>query len=175
MSCAPSKTLKFNLNSLKSIVNDYVTNKRQKHNDDVNKWENKPRSLYDAYSLVRGDHQDRIKHDASNHAANSLSCINFSKLNINDFEELFDFINVLIGKIPGVGGLMVYDIALRIGHLLDPQILPDKYVYLYRGAKEGAIKVLNRKVQSKELKSVFPKEFQGCSAEDIEDILCIYK
>ena len=94
----------------------------------------------------------------------------------NDFEELYDAVKKLL--VPAVfkgDGLAIYDIALRLGQLFNPKIEPRDYVYLSCGAKKAAEALLGRKVKFREPISVFDPYFPGCSATDIEDILCIYK
>lgn len=93
-----------------------------------------------------------------------------------DFEQLYDFVNSVIGKISGIGPLTVYDTAKRIGHIFENPIYPKQYVYLAAGAMAGAIKLLNRKTLSfREPIIVFQPYFGTLSSIFIEDILCIYK
>lgn len=94
-----------------------------------------------------------------------------------DFEELYDeLVSINITQ----GDLFRYDLARRIGHCMG--IAPQNYVYLHKGAKEGA-KVLQekgyialpekreRRVKIEFFSSIFP----NIHAIDIENLLCIYK
>lgn len=40
---------------------------------------------------------------------------------------------------PDIGDLTIYDIAVRIGYLQTPKVLPQDFVYIHAGAKEGAM------------------------------------
>lgn len=94
----------------------------------------------------------------------------------SDFEDLYDFVNSVIGGIKGIGPLTVYDTAKRIGHLFENPIYPEKYVYLSAGALEGAKKLLNRKKLSfREPVTIYVPYFGTYPSIFIEDILCIFK
>lgn len=86
------------------------------------------------------------------------------------FRELYQIVGAC--AIGGIGDLTVYDTAHRIGKNLG--IDPDE-VYIHRGTKIGAERILGRKVPEKTLgKNIF-KGMAILSSEEIEDILCIYK
>lgn len=91
---------------------------------------------------------------------------------IKTFHELMELLDRL--KVTGIGELAVYDTATRIGAYLN--IFPDR-VYLHRGTREGAKKLLGSITKPYLLKSDLPKEFQSknITYSEIEDILCIYK
>lgn len=90
-----------------------------------------------------------------------------------DFEDLYDYINYLIGPISGIGNVAIYDTAKRIGHLLS--IYPKMYVYISAGAEEGAKKLLGRDVKLREPISAFSPFFGTLPSIFIEDILCLYR
>ena len=93
-----------------------------------------------------------------------------------DFEHLYDTILMLIGSIKGIGPLTVYDTAKRIGHLLNPPIYPEMYVYLSSGALEGAKGLLGRNdLKFREPICIFAPYFGSLPSIFIEDILCVYK
>lgn len=93
-----------------------------------------------------------------------------------DFEELYDFVNSVIGGVSGIGPLTVYDTAKRIGHLFEKPIYPKAYVYLSAGAEKGAKALLNRKSLSfREPTIVFEPFFGTLPSVFVEDILCIFK
>lgn len=132
-------------------------------------------------------HQYRIGHVRLNIALEALVASGFNESGIlikdglpyqfADFEELFNTINEIIGSQKGIAGLTVYDIATRIGLHQTPKIAPEKYIYLYRGAKAGAKALLGRNVKYREPFEVFKDlpELKGKPAWQIEDILCIDK
>lgn len=120
----------------------------------------------------RHPHQYRLKGEALNEVFVSLTdSIELIKP-AQSFEELFEIINKSILKIVGIGELMVYDTALRVGAFLG--LHPEK-VYLHRGAKQGAKSLGIGKGKRAVEVSEFPKEFHGLRAYEIEDCLCIYK
>ena len=70
--------------------------------------------------------------DLASHAL--LSALPFLEA-CRDFRQLFELVRDLIEPIPGIGELMVYDTALRIGAKLN---LKPMRVYLHAGARAGA-------------------------------------
>lgn len=93
-----------------------------------------------------------------------------------DFEELYDYISLVISGISGIGPLTVYDTAKRIGHLFDNPIYPKQNVYLAAGAMEGAKSLLNsKKLHFREPICKFTPFFGSFPSIFIEDMLCIYK
>ena len=104
--------------------------------------------------------------------------INGNKISevFKDFEELYDFISLVISGIPGIGPLTVYDTAKRIGHLFDSPIYPKQYVYLASGAKKGAEALLGKKgLRFREPIQLFEPSFGSFPSIFIEDMLCIYE
>jgi hypothetical protein len=75
-----------------------------------------------------------------------------------------------IGSVQGIGKLMVYDIAHRIGAYLRKSPM---LVYLHRGTKEGAA-VLGFHGETLD-PAVLPTAFSQPTPAEIEDCLCIYK
>ena len=47
------------------------------------------------------------------------------------FEELYDYVEEHIIGIEGVGAMMVYDVALYLGERIEPQVVPQEYVYVH--------------------------------------------
>lgn len=85
------------------------------------------------------------------------------------FEDLFDFLDKLASKISGIGPLMVYDTALRIGANIG--CLPKDWVYLHAHA------TIPTKHAFRIEKSDLPEDLKGLGAlkaYEIEDFLCIY-
>lgn len=90
----------------------------------------------------------------------------------HSFHELHEVVRDSIGPVHGVGRLMIYDTALRIGAKL--RLEPDR-VYLHAGTREGARNLgLDWRAESVEMKE-FPDELRRLKAHNVEDVLCIYK
>lgn len=47
------------------------------------------------------------------------------------FEELYDYVEEHIIEKKGVGAVMVYDVALYLGERMEPQVVPQEYVYVH--------------------------------------------
>ena len=94
----------------------------------------------------------------------------------NDFEDLYAFIKSTIGNISGIGELTIYDVAKRIGHIIETPIYPKMYVYLSAGAKEEAEILLKKKgLRFREPINLFTPYFGTLPSIFIEDMLCIFK
>jgi hypothetical protein len=87
-----------------------------------------------------------------------------------DFDALHEIVRREIGSVHGIGKLMVYDIAQRIGaHLGKAPTL----IYLHRGTKEGAA-ILGFHGETLDARKL-PSAFLRLAPAEIEDCLCIYK
>jgi hypothetical protein len=75
-----------------------------------------------------------------------------------------------IGSVHGIGKLMVYDIAQRIGAYFGKA---PRLIYLHRGTKEGAA-ILGFRGETLD-PALLPTEFSLLTAAEAEDCLCIYK
>jgi len=117
----------------------------------------------------RHPHQYRIRKKSIEEFLENLLGEKNSMLASKNFDDLYKVI--YRNKTKGIGLLTIYDTALRIGGKL--QLHPNK-VYLHRGAKKGAEKLLNRKIKV----SYLDKEEFGVLSDftcaEIEDILCHY-
>jgi hypothetical protein len=88
------------------------------------------------------------------------------------FHELFVTVQRAIGEIPGVGELMVYDTAFRIGARL--RLEPER-IYLHSGTRVGARRLgLDSRAKSVD-RGVLPVELRHLPSWQVEDILCIFK
>ena len=47
------------------------------------------------------------------------------------FEDLYDYVEEHILEKKGVGAVMVYDVALYLGERMEPQVVPQEYVYVH--------------------------------------------
>lgn len=90
----------------------------------------------------------------------------------SNFDEYFDYVAKNSGLKDG-NCLLVYDYCLRTGY---PDLVPEKYVYLFRGAREGAITVLG-KVGSFRIETTILQKALGTTMQsmEIEDFLCVCK
>ena len=120
----------------------------------------------------RHSHQCRIPYvvlaDAKAHllarADDLAGCANFA--------ELFAMVEGTIQPIPGVGELLVYDIAQRIGWSLG---FEPEAVYLHTGTRSGA-RALGLAVNRKAIPiAEMPAGLRRLSGAQLEDVLCIYR
>lgn len=92
--------------------------------------------------------------------------------NAQDFEALIETVGDLVGPIPGLGELYIYDTAFRIGVYLDKW--PEK-VYLHAGVRVGASALgLDSSRPTVEM-SELPDELQRLPPYKVEDFLCLFK
>ena len=129
-------------------------------------------------------HQYRIKKKVKKKASQILANTHVFSQTFTDFESLYAHVEQLLkvqGGLTGIGPLFIYDVALRVGYLLNPQVKPANYVYLQAGAWVGAKKleqagiiqpVYGRKVPISHFTSILP--FAKMTAYEIEDFLCVF-
>jgi hypothetical protein len=117
----------------------------------------------------RHDHQTRIRRRALQQVQRVLGEATFRSF--TNFQDLHEFLSAAIGTIPGIGELMVYDTALRIGAKLgvEPQA-----VYLHRGTRNGAGALGLDTGRPFIALNEFPSALQSLRPHAIEDCLCIY-
>jgi len=89
-----------------------------------------------------------------------------------DFAGLHSLIDVVIRPISGIGELAVYDIALRIGAYRG---LRPSEVYLHAGTREGVAAIRLDATRKSIPMTSLPVEIQSLSADEAEDVLCIYR
>jgi len=87
-----------------------------------------------------------------------------------DFDALHGIVKREIGSVRGIGELMVYDIAHRLGAYFGKS---PRLIYLHRGTKKGAA-ILGFKGETLD-PVMLPAAFSQLAPEEIEDCLCIYK
>lgn len=118
----------------------------------------------------RHDHQTRLTRASLETARRRLGDTPIPS--VRTFAELLSFVDRTIRPIPGIGELMVYDTALRIGARMGVE--PD-VIYLHRGVRDGA-KALGLDAGSDFVYlHDLPIELRELSPREIEDCLCIYK
>ena len=175
--CRPSGT---DAEDYVAIVRDYIRTRRESAKRELRFFEIQ-RSLGDTVrlaSLAQGpggkrlSHQRRIPGRVLNRVREVLESALTDLGASSNFDELHARIAALIGHIPGVGELMVYDTALRIGAKLGVE--PD-YVYLHAGTRTGARALGIDPKQKKVPLAALPVAFRKQRAAEAEDVLCIYK
>jgi hypothetical protein len=180
--CSRKNTKRIDGVSLAGIVREYQQSHRDGLHDQLKSFRQED-SLRDAIMRAaharrpdgkRYAHQRRIPRNAIDTAALKSASERFSKRvpNCRDFEALHHCIASEIGSIKGIGELMVYDTALRIGA---KRGLGPTRVYLHRGTRRGA-RALGLDCRRPRIKlSEFPPELQSLKACEVEDCLCIFK
>jgi hypothetical protein len=87
------------------------------------------------------------------------------------FDALLQQVDATISPIPGIGPLMVYDTAVRIGARLG--VSPDQ-VYLHAGTRHGAAVLGMELNRTSIFLAELPPPLNQLTAEGAEDVLCIY-
>ena len=116
---------------------DYVRNKREPM--DI--------GMSSAYEIVRGvnntmspdakrnGHLWCYSNDAIKEVESWLEGLNVGMnrnfQSFDSFEELYDYVKEHIIEKKGVGAVMVYDVALYLGERMEPQVVPQEYVYVH--------------------------------------------
>ena len=129
-------------------------------------------------ACIKGGHQWCLPNTRIDEAVIALRQFDFNK-KFDNFEEVYDCVKKLMGQIPRVcGWLTLYDTTRRLAYLLNPSIIPKDYVYVARGARDGAKYVLGITRMKSDVFRLpiadFQKLFPGISSMEIEDILCIF-
>jgi len=167
------------LKSFAEIVAHYMAEKKSGAENE-RRWFRIQRKIHEAVRLAglasgpygkRFRHQYRIPRAALQRASRALLRDLRRLGRCKSFEALFQQVHVSISRIPRIGPLMVYDTALRIGARLG---LSPQQVYLHAGTRHGAEGLgLDRSQTSISLYEL-PPPLNGLTAEEAEDVLCIY-
>jgi hypothetical protein len=120
----------------------------------------------------RHPHQYRVPRAALAESCDRLLLNLLQLRRAQDFDELFDLVGQIIGPIPGIGQLTIYDTALRLGARFG--LSPDR-VYLHAGTREGAHALGFSANRESVEKDELPPALTVLSARELEDFLCIYK
>lgn len=120
-------------------------------------------------------HQRRIPKTVLGSFESVVRSLSFST-GFTDFEDLYEYVSKHSG-LKKKNCLLVYDFCLRKGYHLNPQILPDKYVYLFQGAKEGAKAVLGKSYRGFRLPTAMLQRALNTKMKsfEIEHLLCVCK
>jgi hypothetical protein len=165
--------------NLSDIVDDYEKNYRRGAHLELDYFRRQP-SLEDAVSRgavarIQGTklpHQWRLKDQVLEQSRARL-LDNISVLRrAKSFDDLHDVVEAVIGSLPGIGPLTVYDTTLRVG--AHRGLLPTK-IYLHAGTRIGA-KRLGLAWKQRTLETTtLPQALRRLQAHEAEDVLCIYK
>lgn len=132
-----------------------------------------PVSTKDKFGIIKylNQHQHRISKTILSAFAAKVATLKPAS-SFSNFDEYFDYVVKNSGLKDG-NCLLVYDYCLRTGY---PELVPEKYVYLFRGAREGAIAVLG-KVGSFRIETTVLQKALGTTMQsmEIEDFLCVCK
>lgn len=136
---------------------------------------------------AKSKHFSQVNGDALSQAVDNLRPIlhTFYFNRPLDFEDLYRRVKNAIYPISGIGLLVVYDIALRIGCSFCPKIIPQKYVYIHGHGSADKVFLSAKALLCPNIKSLLDPEdridvaqlqpfFPFYSAMEIEDLLCIY-
>ena len=131
------------MNSISHFI-DYVKNEREQMD----------LGMTTAYEIARGvnntmapdakrnGHLWCYSNDAINKVESWLEGLNVG-MNRNfqsfvSFEDLYDYVEEHIIEKKGVGTMMVYDVALYLGERMEPQVVPQDYVYIHGSLIDAA-------------------------------------
>ena len=119
-------------------------------------------------------HQKRISKSVLNAFATKAAGFSLAS-SFTNFDEYFDYVSKNSGLKDG-NCLLVYDYCLRTGY---PELVPEEYVYLFCGAREGAKAVLPKSVLAGKFRvpTTVLQTALGTtmSSMEIEDFLCVCK
>jgi hypothetical protein len=118
----------------------------------------------------RYDHQRRLSRATLRTMATLLQRAPLS--GCRSFHDLYERVAGIIGSVPGVGSLTVYDTALRIGARL--RLSPD-HVYLHAGTRKGARRLGLDATAEYLRREDLPRELRVLPAQAVEDVLCIFE
>lgn len=166
--------------SLLAIVRDYIQTHREPASEELHLFR-RQESLLEVVRLAslavgeegkRFPHQYRLRRDTLQLASAALLASLERISGCRSFDELHALVEEVVGDLPGIGELYVYDTSLRIG--AKQRMAPDR-VYLHRGTREGARALgLDGRRPAMQL-SELPSVFSQLEPHEVEDCLCIYK
>lgn len=182
--CSPQKTGKKcckypngSLGSYKAIVDAYERDYKESLDNILGEFGKLKHGVAVRYASrgqttdgARHPHQWRLKKSTLAEVERQLTSMDLRQY--RDFASLYRAIAKRLGRCSGVGPLMKYDTALRIGANLG--VFPER-VYLHAGTSAGA-KALGFSVKDSPIeRSRLPEEFHSLEPHELEDCLCIFK
>jgi len=173
--CEPAKASR--LTCLGAIARAYRMYHREREADQLRSFAGEPtlrKAIRRAGLAQRPDgkrynHQRRIPGATLRHVEVRLQRAGLDRA--TTFDRLHRMVAECIESIHGIGALMIYDTALRIGAKLG--LAPER-VYLHAGTREGA-RALRLDWRAGVLDvSAFPLPLRELEPNEIEDCLCIF-
>lgn len=171
----PSKPM----NKLDDLVDDFIERFPRERRDMVVVYCAKAPTIQEAIrravaskdeSGKHHNHQSKIARECYKPFTNELikNCKRLAKA--SDFDELHDMIDSC--KVKGIGPLMVYDVAVRIGAFRE---IEPKSVYLHAGARIGARELGLPHDVHRIPAPLLPAALLRMPADMVEDFLCTYR
>jgi hypothetical protein len=172
------------LMTYKEIVDDYKTKQRSRDDNELSYFASNRRSFEEAVLLAglainlegkRLDHMSRLQHDALSRGVTALIKYHAVLSAQADFHSLLQTIYDLLKDISHLGEMYWYDTAIRLGANLG--LYPD-HIYLHRGTREGAARVVRDTVDRVFIDvHELPPELVDTSLSPghYESLLCVYK
>jgi hypothetical protein len=164
--------------TLARIVRAYLRNHRQRARAEADFYSRLP-SLAEAVRRAsraerpdgkRHAHQTRVRRAALRAAERRLERVRLAR--VRDFQSLHSLVGATIGRVHGIGELMIYDTTSRIGAKLG---LEPEVVYLHAGTRAGA-RALGLDSSAAYLRATdLPAPLRTLRPREVEDLLCIYK
>ncbi len=166
--------------SLKQQVEDFISESRKSIRQSIRQWQSRSfaqvidlAGLGNDFNGKRHDHLRRLKAAALRSGQAKLTKKKTDLMSVKSFEQVYQLTTEIADEVKGLGQMWAYDTAVAIGSHV--RRMPRK-VYLHRGARDGAKRLLRWEVtHSSLLPSAFPKELSKLKAYEIEDFLCLYK
>lgn len=168
------------MSSLDRIVDDYIRD-HQHGAQQEQRWFAIQPDLRTAVEIAaraespsgkRLSHQRRIPSNVLQESCRRLLQVLPALEKAQSFDTVHELVSSTIDPIHGIGELVVYDTALRIGARLGLE--PDK-VYLHAGTRVGAAKLGLPTSDAYIEISELPPELRRLKPHEIEDVLCLYK
>ncbi|MDY6803319.1 MAG: hypothetical protein SXA11_05865 [Cyanobacteriota bacterium] len=166
---------------LSELVEEYLQNWGDFYQNEAQWWGNQTLDWKSAQKRAwesrRADgkmsrHQHRVGSEKLKEGLRIALIDNIQSDRFETFEQLYEWVKSVAHQVDGLGELVTYDVALRLGMWLN---LEPAVVYLHRGTRDGA-KKFNVNVKEKTATvSAFPPEMQELGATHAENFLCIYK
>lgn len=132
--------------------------------------------------LLIGNHQARLNDIKSwrTDVCRAIQILAEAKLwikNYVDFDDIYNDVQRLLFGCKYIGGLAIYDVALRLAARFNNETIMPQKVYLNAGPLKAAKKLLGiNKVESLGHvidKKEFPQEFHNLRCDQIEELLCV--
>jgi len=169
----------------KSKIMEYKNKRNEKCSiDNVVKYVSEQKNIDDAIRIAVGSrdrngkmhsHQRHVQKIAYGKFTEVLLQVKEKIVKATDFDQLFSIIAIEGKNIYGVGEMLIYDTAFRIGTWR--KIFPET-IYIHAGTRIGLSNLLKRKIYEQTInKKDLPEPFRSCDLTpgQLEDFFCINK